>query len=429
MNFLFVHQYFPGQYLHLARHLQQAGHNVVFLTQRRGRELPGIRILEYLPLPASGAIPLHLQEVEMGVMNGLAVARICEGLKREGFTPDIMIGHCGWGEVLFVKDVWPNVPLLGYFEFFYRVSGSDLDFDPEFPSTTIEPTRIRTRNTINLLSLDAANWGQTPTEWQRAQYPEIHRSRISVIHEGIDTDLVHPEPSARLWLRGGASFAPGDEIITYSARNLEPYRGFHTFMRALAKVLEQRPNARAIIVGADGVSYGRLPERAANWREYMLTELEGRLDLRRVSFVGWLPYQQYLAVLQLSTAHVYLTYPFVLSWSLLEAMAAGCLVIGSRTPPVEEAIDGTSNGYLVDFFDANALAERICSVLRDPAATAPIRAQARQHVLANYDLKTVCLPAHLELIRQLTGQPAALGGAALRRRQRRKTAARQPVSV
>src|SRR5207302_10287058 len=228
MNFLFVHQYFPGQYLHLARHLQQAGHNVVFLTQRRGRELPGIRILEYLPLPASGAIPPHLQEVEMGVMNGLAVARICEGLKREGFTPDIMIGHCGWGEVLFVKDVWPNVPLLGYFEFFYRVSGSDLDFDPEFPSTTLAATPMLMRNPSSLLSLDAANWGQTPTEWQRAQYPEIHRSRISVIHEGIDTDLVHPEPSARLWLRGGASFAPGDEIITYSARNLEPYRGFHT---------------------------------------------------------------------------------------------------------------------------------------------------------------------------------------------------------
>jgi len=163
--------------------------------------------------------------------------------------------------------------------------------------------------------------------------------------------------------------------------------------------------------------------------------LEGRLDLRRVSFVGWLAYQQYLAVLQLSSAHVYLTYPFVLSWSLLEAMAAGCVVIGSRTPPVEEAIDGTSNGYLVDFFDADALAERICSVLRDPAATAPIRAQARAHVLANYDLKTVCLPAHLELIRQLTGQPAAPGGAAPRQRrksparQRRKSAARQPVSA
>jgi glycosyltransferase involved in cell wall biosynthesis len=428
MNFLFVHQFFPGQYLHLARHLQQAGHNVVFVTQRRGRELPGIRILEYLPLPPSGAIPAHLQEVEMGVMNGLAVARLCEGLKREGFTPDIMIGHCGWGEVIFVKDVWPNVPLLGYFEFFYRVTGSDLDFDPEFPPPdSVDPTRIRTRNTINLWSLDAADWGHTPTEWQRAQYPEIHRPRISVIHEGIDTDLVRPEPSARLWLRGGVSFVPGDEIVTYTSRSLEPYRGFHIFMRALAKVLDRRPNARAIIVGGDGVSYGRMPEQAANWREYMLNELEGRLDLRRVHFVSWLPYQQYLAVLQLSSAHVYLTYPFVLSWSLLEAMAAGCVVIGSRTPPVEEAIDGKTNGYLVDFFDVDALADRICAALRDPAASASIRAGARAHVIANYDLKTVCLPAHLALIGELTGQPAA--AAPPRRRQRRNSAARQPISA
>jgi glycosyltransferase involved in cell wall biosynthesis len=427
MKFLFVHQYFPGQYLHLVRHLQQAGHNVIFVTQRRGREIPGIRTLEYLPLPPSGAIPPHLQEVEMGVMNGLAVARLCEGLKREGFTPDIMIGHCGWGEVLFVKDVWPSAPLLGYFEFFYRVAGSDLDFDPEFPPAAFDPTRIRVRNTINLLSLDAADWGQTPTEWQRAQYPTIHRDRISVIHEGIDTDVVRPEPTARLWLRSGLSFAAGDEVVTYSARNLEPYRGFHIFMRALSRVLERRPNARAIIVGSDGVSYGRIPDQAANWREYMLNELEGRLDMSRVHFVGWLPYQQYLAVLQLSSAHVYLTYPFVLSWSLLEAMAAGCVVVGSRTPPVEEAIDG-GNGYLVDFFDAEGLASRICSVLQNPAASSRVRAKAREHVLARYDLKTVCLPAHLELIRRLTGGSAPTAPAAPRRRQRR-AAARQPVSA
>ncbi|MBV9014182.1 MAG: glycosyltransferase family 4 protein [Alphaproteobacteria bacterium] len=434
MNFLFVHQFFPGQYLHLVRHLQAEGHNVVFVTQRRGREIPGVRTLEYLPLPPSGAISPHLQEMEMGAMNGLAVARLCEGLKREGFNPDIMIGHCGWGEVLFVKDVWPSTPLLGYFEFFYRVAGSDLDFDPEFPPVSFDPTRIRTRNTINLLSLEAADWGQTPTEWQRAQYPAIHRDRISVIHEGIDTDLVRPEPTARLWLRGGASFGVGDEVITYSARNLEPYRGFHIFMRALSKVLEKRPNARAIIVGSDGVSYGRMPDNAANWREYMLSELEGRLDMRRVHFVGWLTYPQYLAVLQISSAHVYLTYPFVLSWSLLEAMAAGCAVIGSRTPPVEEAVDGR-NAYLVDFFDVDEISDRICSVLRDRAGSARVRAKAREHVLAHYDLKTVCLPAHLELIRRLTGGAAAParrltgGAAAPRRRARRVAAARQPVPV
>ena len=195
-------------------------------------------------------------------------------------------------------------------------------------------------------------------------------------------------------------------------------------MRALAKVLERRPNARAIIVGSDGVSYGRLPDQAANWREYMLNELEGRLDMRRVHFVGWLTYQQYLAVLQLSSVHVYLTYPFVLSWSLLEAMAAGCLVIGSRTPPVEEAIDGISNGYLVDFFDVDGIADRICSVLHKPTASAAVRAKAREHVLAHYDLKRVCLPAHLELIRRLTGEPPAP-----RRRPRRAAAMRQAVPV
>src|SRR6202047_3942070 len=172
MKFLFVHQYFPGQYVHLVQHLQEAGHNVVFVTQRRGREIPGVRTLESLPLPPSGAIPPHLQEVEIGVMNGLAVARLCEGLKREGFTPDMMIGHCGWGEVLFVKDVWPSVPLLGYFEFFYRVAGSDMDFDPEFPPPSFDPTRIRVRNTINLMSLDAAEWGQTPTAWGRGEHAE-----------------------------------------------------------------------------------------------------------------------------------------------------------------------------------------------------------------------------------------------------------------
>src|SRR6266853_5681250 len=210
MNFLFVHQYFPGQYVHLVQHLQEAGHNLVFVTQRRGREIPGIRTLEYLPLPPSGAIPPHLQEVEIGVMNGLAVARLCEGLKREGFTPDMLIGHCGWGEVLFVKDVWPAVPLLGYFEFFYRSSGSDLDFDPEFPVDREDVLRVRVRNATNMLSLNAADWGHTPTKWQRNQYPVEYHHRISVIHEGVNTERVRPEPTARLWLRSGKSLSRED---------------------------------------------------------------------------------------------------------------------------------------------------------------------------------------------------------------------------
>jgi glycosyltransferase involved in cell wall biosynthesis len=403
MKLLFIHQNSPGQYLHIVRYLQEVGHDVAFITQRRDTEVAGIRMLEYLPAPITPATKSYVNDLEGGVMNGLAVARLCEGLKRDGFTPDIVVGHSGWGELLFVKDIWPSVPLLGYFEFFYRSSGSDLDFDPEFPTTIDDAMRVRVRNATNLLSLDAADCGHTPTKWQRDQYPVEYHHRISVIHEGVDTERVRPEPTAQLWLRGGLSFSRNDQIITYSARNLEPYRGFHVFMRALPKVLAEFPNAHVIIVGADGVSYGRTLGNGRSWRDHLLAELGNRLDLSRVHFVGWLPHAQYLAVLQISSAHVYLTYPFVLSWGLLEAMAAECLVIASRTPPVEEVIDGTDNGLLFDFFDTDALAQQIRSALRNAEATIPMRRNARRCVVEQYDLKTVCLPAHLALIRRLTG--------------------------
>jgi glycosyltransferase involved in cell wall biosynthesis len=422
MKFLFIHQNFPGQYVHVADHLHRTGHTVKFITQRRDKEIEGLETLEYVPLPVSTGVQPYLLDLESNTMNGLAVARLCEGLKRDGFSPDIVVGHTGWGELLFVKDIWPDVPLLGYFEFFYQPANSDVDFDPEFPTSPEDAMRVRMRNASNLVNLHAADWGHTPTNFQRSLYPVEYQSRISVIHEGVDTEQVRPDPSARLWLRGGVTLSRDDQVLTYSARNLEPYRGFHTFMRALPAVLERCPNARVIIIGGDSVSYGRRPEQGGNWRECMLAEVGSRLDPDRVHFVGWLPHEQYLAVLQISSAHVYLTYPFVLSWGLLEAMAAECTVIASRTAPVEEVIDGTTNGYLVDFFDTDALAERICSVLEDPAASEGIRHNARRTILERYDLKRICLPAHLALIARLAGaEPTALTAPS------RRGAARRPV--
>jgi glycosyltransferase involved in cell wall biosynthesis len=288
-SWLFIHQHFPGHFAHVVRHLAAAGDHVAFVTRQSEGRIDGVRTLVYQPRPRSADAQFFIRDFEAAIENGLAVFRVCEALKREGFQPDLVIGHNGWGEILYVKDCWPNVPLLGYFEFFYRVTDSDLDFDPEFPPSVADQLRVRTRNAVNLLGLQTADQGQTATEWQLSHYPQQYRRKISVIHEGIDTAAVRPDPRARLQLQPGAWLSPGDQIITYSARNLEPYRGFHVFMRTLPAVMAQFPQARVLIVGGTGVSYGRPPPAAANWRDQLLSELGGQLDLRRIIFSGRCP--------------------------------------------------------------------------------------------------------------------------------------------
>lgn len=402
MRVLFLHQNFPGQYRHVSAQLAASGHEVVAIGQRRRPVAAGVRRLLYKPLRAPSKETHHyLREAEGAVLNGQAVARLCLRLQHGGFKPDIVIGHNGWGETLFVKDVWPDVPLLGYFEFFYRARGVDVGFDPEFPVSLETGPRVRVQNTINLLGLDSADWGQTPTRWQCEVHPPAYRSRLSVIHDGIDTDAVHPDPNATLTLPSGATLRHGDEVITYATRNLEPYRGFHVFMRALPEVLRRRPRAQVLIAGADEVSYGHPLPPNETYRAKLLNEVGPRLDMARVHFLGRLPYERYLRVLQVSAVHVYLTYPFVLSWSMLEAMAAGCAVVGSATPPVAEVIEDGRNGLLVDFFDQRGLADRIDAVLDHADGMATLRAAARQTIVERYDLKRVCLPRYLELIHTL----------------------------
>jgi glycosyltransferase involved in cell wall biosynthesis len=404
VNYLFIHQNFPGQYRHVVRHLaEDKGNRVIFITQPNENSMGGVYKVSYQS-DQRGRINCHAWAVELerAIHTGATVAEVCRGLCEQGFTPDLIVGHSGWGETLYVKDVFPDAPLLANFEFFYHPRGVDVGFDPEFVSIFNEPAALRTRNAVSLLAFHSADWGHSATRWQHSLHPEEMRSRISVLHEGVDTNIVRPNSTATFTLPNSSrALTQQDEVVTYVARNLEPYRGFHIFMRALPKLLAARPQAQVVIVGGDGVSYGAPPPPRSTFREMMLQEVGGSLDLNRVHFVGMLDYFAYLSLLQISSAHVYLTYPFVLSWSFIEALAAGCLVIGSTTPSVLEVLTHERNGLTVDFFDHDRLAECIEFALKHPEHMSGLRAAARATAVAQFDLNRVLMPRWLSLFDDL----------------------------
>lgn len=412
MRILFLHQNFPGQFLHVASHLQrQGGHDLVAVVPDTNTRPRLVRTVTYRFDPRTARTSVPVAEHLAGRMaRGMAVAAVLLQLRRDGFTPDVVVGHGGWGETLFVRDVWPGTRIVLHAEFFYSATGADAGFDPEFCGTPHDgfPMDVRGRNAAMALALLDADVGVAPTQWQASRFPDELRGKIEVVHEGIDTDVARPNPQAVVRLKdAGVLLRPGDEVVTYVARNLEPHRGFHTFMRALPGILAERPRAHVVIVGGDGTSYGPGPAGGGSWKDTMLREVGHKLDLRRVHFVGHLPYAALLRVLQVSAAHVYLTYPFVLSWSMLDAMAAGLLVIGSRTPPVEEVITDGQNGLLVNFFDHQRLATAVAGALAEPGQFGHLRAAARRTVWARYDLQRACLPEWVGLVGAATRQPVA----------------------
>lgn len=388
MHILILHQNFPGQFRHIAKRLASKGHKIVGIGLSTAPGIEGITLVRYsLARRPTQNLHRYVRTLENGVIHGQAVAQTLLRLHQQGFTPDVVLAHPGWGEALYVKDVFPNTKLVNFFEFFYIADGADVGFDPAIPATLDDRARIRTRNALHLLNLEACDIGISPTYWQKSLHPLAYHSKIQVIHEGIDTELMRPDPHAVFELPNGKLLKPGDSVVTFVARNLEPYRGFHIFMRALPSLLQRVPDMQVAIVGGDDVSYGPPPKDYPNWRDALLEEVDNNIDMSRVHFMGKLPYARYRSLLQVSAAHVYLTYPFVLSWSALEAMSCGCVVIGSRTPPVEEVITHGENGLLVDFFDYSALANTIIRVLSDKESFLPLRQKARQAILNKYTLQ------------------------------------------
>jgi len=402
MRVLFVHQNFPGQYKHLAPALaNRVDTEVVALAINKQPPLPSMDTVYYAPKRGtSQSSHPWVADLETKVIRGEAAAKAAVTLKDKGFSPDVICAHPGWGEALFLKDVWPEARLLAFMEFYYQTEGADFGFDAEFADRSLaNRCRLRMKNANHLLNLMACDWGVCPTHFQKQTVPPEFMSKISVVHDGIDTELVRPDPTATITLhKAGVTLSKSDEVITFVNRNLEPYRGFHVFMRALPEIQRRRPNAWVLIVGGDEVSYGAQPPADKTYRQLLMAEVGEQLNMERIRFVGRIPYADFLKVLNVSSVHVYLTYPFVLSWSMMEAMASEGLVVGSATPPVEEVIRHGENGFLVDFFDGEAISDAIDRVFDHPDRFKIIRERARQTIVERYDLNRICLPKHLALV-------------------------------
>lgn len=401
MNILFLHRNFPAQFRYLLHELSKdENNNIVFITNNMdsSRNMPNVTKVSY-KIKREVPVDCHqyLRFVEESIIHGQSAAEAAIAVKEQGFKPDIIFGHT-WGQTLFMKDVFPDVPLLCYFEWFYNSKNSDVDFDGKILNID-DIAKLRIRNSHLLVDLYTCDYGITPTNFQKSQFPKEFHSKIKVLHDGVDTDFCKPDENAKFKVNEKLILTRKDEVVTYATRGMEAYRGFPEFMKAISILQKKRPNMQVVIAGEDRVCYGaQLAD--TTYKTLMLNTLD--LDLSRIHFVGNLPFNKYVNLLQISSAHVYLTYPFVVSWSLLDSMSCACSIIASSTPPVKEFITDNYNGLLFDFYNIDEQVSKIEYALDNKSSMIELRNNARKTIVDSYALKDL-LPLHIENLKKIAG--------------------------
>lgn len=401
---LFIHQNFPGQFPHIADALLARGYTVAAICGETAKARPGVTLHRWkLTRGSTPGIFDPATRAEADLLRAQAAAMVAWELKAKGFIPDLIIGHPGWGETVHLSEVFPGVPQIAFGEFFYKSHGGDVAFDPEFErSTPASDMKVHAKNLSMALAYSEAEVIVCPTPFQASTLPAGLQSRIRIIHEGVDISNASRKPGACFTLADGRVLDGSKPVITFINRNFERLRGFHIFMRALPALLERCPEAEVLLIGSDsGKGYGAGLPGGKTWKGVMMEELGDRLDASRLHFTGPLRHADMISALSISWAHVYYTYPFVLSWSLVEAMACECLILGSDTAPVRDAITPGINGVLNDFFDVDALSQAMIRACKHPEEFSALRPAARATAQRLFDRQTVGVPAWLNLVDEL----------------------------
>ena len=403
---LFVHQNFPGQFPRIVEALVARGDRVAAIGSATARDMPGVDLRRWTNERGTtpGILPAAIR-AEADLIRAAAAVREAVRLAAEGFAPQVIVGNPGWGETLHLKEVWPDAKLILLEEYWYVARGGDVAFDPEFTPADLgleDAIVLNARNIGQALACTLADRIVCPTPFQASTFPAALRDRMIVHHEGIDLTRAARRIDVRVKLPGGHVLDGKRPLITYVARALEPLRGFHSFMRALPRLTAEHPSADIVVVGADDQpGYGGPPPPGQTWKSILLKEVGEYIDPHRLHFLGRVPHEQMIAILSRSDAHVYLTYPFTLSWSLLEAMACGCLVVASDTAPVRDVVRHGENGLLVPFFSPDAIAATIGRALAAPDEFAALRAAAVQTIRNRFDQARIGTPGWLTLIDSL----------------------------
>jgi glycosyltransferase involved in cell wall biosynthesis len=400
MHVLFVHQNYPAQFGHIARRLvKDRGWQCTCLSRNPSGNDNSVALIQY-DVKGGATEKTHYcaRSFENAVGHSQGIYEACR--QHRELQPDLIVGHSGFGSTLFLKELY-DCPIVNYFEYFYRPHGSDMDFRLEYPCKEIDFLRSYCRNAMILLDLENCHAGYCPTHWQKSLLPTRYADKLQVIHDGVDTDIWQRHENLPR-LIGPHHIDADTRIVTYVARGLESMRGFDIFMKVAKRIYEQMPNVVFVVVGADQVYYGgdlnHIKEKS--FREHVLKRDD--YNLSKFLFTGILQPSQLARLLSLSDLHIYLTVPFVLSWSLMNAMSCGCKVLASNTEPVREVIVHERNGLLADFYNIDGLVSSSLQVLSDPQAHGRLGQAATATVQEKYAMNKT-LPALIVFFESVGG--------------------------